>query len=556
MANEVTIDIKVTGTPDAIAKLGLLNNAANQNTQSSGRLGNAIRAVTSLFGTMSGSITKLATQAFPQMSSSMASAIGNAGGGAGLAGLGVILVAIIGYLATILPELVAAGLGIAAFGALALPIFQQIMKGVHAVGKAVGDTAKDKAWSAIPAALRPAVQTILQIKQAWMDMSKSMTPLVGQIASTAGDIVKKLLPVLQPLAVEAGRAIEGLLKQFDRVASSQGFKNFFAEMTRLSGPAITAIGQGLGQVTGALVTFIKDLTSPNGIMVLEATFTVLAATIRSIGWAFKVTSGLAMGFAQFMLVTAHYGVVAAKSIGDAFLSASSTILRAMSHIPGLNFLKGWSDQVNRWKSGFDNSMNGAIGKVRDWQNALAAAPKIITLKGNIQDLQTKLYIAEQALKNPDLTKTRRASIEANIDKLKASIADARARLDALNGKTVHTFVDTLVGTIIGATNFGPPPPATGHGHGPGHRAAGGIASGLIEIGEHGRELIQVPAGSYVHSNPDTERMVSQSAGGGVQRVVLEWARGTGTDKLIAALQEAVRIRGGDPAMFDRKVAFR
>ncbi len=56
MANEVTIDIKVTGTPDAIAKLGLLNNAANQNTQSSGRLGNAIRAVTSLFGTMSGSM--------------------------------------------------------------------------------------------------------------------------------------------------------------------------------------------------------------------------------------------------------------------------------------------------------------------------------------------------------------------------------------------------------------------------------------------------------------------------------------------------------------------
>src|SRR5258707_5913105 len=110
MANEVTIDIKVTGSTDAIDKLGLLNNAANQNTQSSGRLGNAIRAVTSLFGTMSGSITKLATQAFPQMSSSMASAIGNAGGGAGLAGLGVILVAIIGYLATILPELVAAGL--------------------------------------------------------------------------------------------------------------------------------------------------------------------------------------------------------------------------------------------------------------------------------------------------------------------------------------------------------------------------------------------------------------------------------------------------------------
>src|SRR5258708_2547468 len=253
--NEVTIDIKVTGTPDAIAKLGLLNQATKNSANQTGFLGAAMRVVTGLFGTMSGSITKLATQAFPQMSSSMASAIGNTGSGAGLAGLAAILVAIIGYLATIGPELIAAGLGVAAFGALAMPIFQQIMKGVHAVGKAVGDVAKDKAWAAIPAALRPATQTILDIKSAWDKMSKSMTPLVGQIASTAGDIVKKLLPALHPLAVEAGRAIEGLLKQFDRVASSQGFKNFFAAMTSLSCPGITAIRQRTGQTTGALVTF-------------------------------------------------------------------------------------------------------------------------------------------------------------------------------------------------------------------------------------------------------------------------------------------------------------
>src|SRR5260221_13713547 len=122
-----------------------------------------------------------------------------------------------------------------------------------------------------------------------------------------------------------------------------------------------------------------------------------------------------MGFAQFMLVTAHWGVVAAKSIGDAFLSASSTILRAMSHIPGRNFLKGWSDQVNRWRSGFDNPINGATGTVRAWETALAAARKIITPKGNTEDLQTNLYLAKEVLKNPPMPKPRRASIEANID---------------------------------------------------------------------------------------------------------------------------------------------
>ncbi len=34
------------------------------------------------------------------------------------------------------------------------------------------------------------------------------------------------------------------------------------------------------------------------------------------------------------------------------------------------------------------------------------------------------------------------------------------------------------------------------------------------------------------------------------------AAGRGADKFMTWIQEAVRIKGGDPAMFQRKVAFR
>lgn len=44
-------------------------------------------------------------------------------------------------------------------------------------------------------------------------------------------------------------------------------------------------------------------------------------------------------------------------------------------------------------------------------------------------------------------------------------------------------------------------------------AAGGIRNGLTWVGEHGPELVNVPAGSRVHSNPDSMRMAGQGGGG-------------------------------------------
>lgn len=59
----------------------------------------------------------------------------------------------------------------------------------------------------------------------------------------------------------------------------------------------------------------------------------------------------------------------------------------------------------------------------------------------------------------------------------------------------------------------------------GHLAAGGIAgaasgtvrSGLTWVGEQGRELLELPAGTRVHSNPDSERMAAEAAAAGGSR---------------------------------------
>lgn len=74
-------------------------------------------------------------------------------------------------------------------------------------------------------------------------------------------------------------------------------------------------------------------------------------------------------------------------------------------------------------------------------------------------------------------------------------------------------------------------------------AGGGPRSGLIMVGEQGRELIRVPSGSTVIPNGQTESMMN-SSGGGVAKVQLEWVGGNASDSFMTWLQNNIRARAG------------
>ncbi|MGY4994079.1 phage tail protein [Streptomyces sp. 900105245] len=109
-----------------------------------------------------------------------------------------------------------------------------------------------------------------------------------------------------------------------------------------------------------------------------------------------------------------------------------------------------------------------------------------------------------------------------------------------------------------------------HGHGKkaaggivGAAASGGLRSSLTWVGEQGPELLDLPAGSRVWSNPDSRRKAAApwssmlnsprrapaAAGGGAQKVnvTLEIrSGGTGYDEfLLKELRRAIRVRGGN-----------
>lgn len=90
------------------------------------------------------------------------------------------------------------------------------------------------------------------------------------------------------------------------------------------------------------------------------------------------------------------------------------------------------------------------------------------------------------------------------------------------------------------------------------RAHGGPAEGLTWVGERGPELLDLPSGSFVHNNHDSQRMIASAAssstgsrsGGGMTRqapTVIEIRSGGSAfdDALVEVLRKAIQNRGGN-----------
>lgn len=93
--------------------------------------------------------------------------------------------------------------------------------------------------------------------------------------------------------------------------------------------------------------------------------------------------------------------------------------------------------------------------------------------------------------------------------------------------------------------YGNPVNAEGHEQAFHWYGAGGAASGLIGVGDYGRELIKVPNGSTVFSNADSQAMTGGAGPAPPSQVVLMFKGAGPTERLLLQLvQKLVRVEGG------------
>lgn len=389
-----------------------------------------------------------------------------------------------------------------------------------------------------------------------------MSSLATQVGPVLGNTLTALLKVFMQLFMQAGPAAVQVLNQLlpAIVQIAEGLVPVVTAVTKVAAatvdwlaqnklliPALIAVGAAMTIAGGPISVLVAGVALVvGGLVHLWQT----SQTFREV-----VTTAFS-DVGKVVLTLAEIWLTEMQVIANIFLTTVGIIIHgaadAFGWVPGVGGkLKSAAAAFDGFKSDVNNVFDAAHAKIEGWKTDLDNMPKKVALQGDISDLTAKLNDAKAQLKDPNLTATRKAQIEANISQLQAQIAYARAQLDALNGKTATTYVVTVASQVTYQAASGQ---RGGIGGGP-TRASGGIVGGaagggprsnLVMVGEQGPELVRIPSGSTVHSNPDTQRMLAQGgAGGGA--ITLEVASGGASDFeqfMVEAIRKWVRVKGG------------
>ena len=424
----------------------------------------------------------------------------------------------------------AAGAGAGAFALLALPAFksvsgayQQVNKDQQAYNRALTTTAKNDALKHLKSDLagldpaeRDAVRGIQGLVGTYHQMAKAFEPEAFKVFNAGLKLANTLLPSVTPFAKTFADVLTSLLGKADKFAQSKGFKDWLNQFHGIEGPALTAIGNGIGKIAISAGKLLTVMSSKDVVNAINIAFGIIDAGIRIVSYsvknlmknwdqlqsAFRTVKGWTSDAAQAFLLFAEIVIDANRGMLDVVLSTFKAITHgaadAFGWIPGIGSKFKQADvALGNFRKSVDSNFDGAINTVEGWRRALANAPKIATLKGNISDLTAKLNSAKAQLKDPNLTKTRRAAVQANISQLKQQISYAQSLLDFINGKTATTYVLTKYYNA----------PATG---GLKYHAAGTPSAppGWSVVGEAGPELIRLRGGETILPNALTQRVMA------------------------------------------------
>ena len=318
----------------------------------------------------------------------------------------------------------------------------------------------------------------------------------------------KIRKAIKPLAKELPGFIKGLLKGIENFAGELGMDKITKGFKEW-GKQLPGIGKALGRMVDdwmedgpAMVESVQDLAG---------SLKDVAETVGSIGKGFRGFNKTNKNFVETMegqrRMILGWRAAMMNSMADV-----ATALEKLGLLP-----KRTAENFRRMAREANKNYHEAREE-HDKTVANARKKEIKSkLKADKRDAQEKIRDI-----NRQLTKTHNKKTESKLKAQKKQAADAIAeinrRLAALNGRTATTYIKTIY-KGINAKNQGAPFHAAGGiigGLGTNHAAEGGPRGGRVWVGEQGPELVDLPVGSRVHSNPDSQQMASKagSRGGG------------------------------------------
>lgn len=192
--------------------------------------------------------------------------------------------------------LLAAGLGVGGFAALALPAFSKVTTAysqINADQKAYDDaltkSAKNTALKKLHQDLkdldpaeRGAVGGLQNLMNTFHKMSQAFEPTAFKVFNQGLGIANQLLPYVAKFANAAAPAIEHIMQALSKDIKSKGFKDFMDRLAQISPAAITAIGNGLLGLAGAASKLFTIFSKKDVVTGIDIAFGVLKGTVNGV----------------------------------------------------------------------------------------------------------------------------------------------------------------------------------------------------------------------------------------------------------------------------------
>ncbi|WP_431897933.1 hypothetical protein [Nonomuraea sp. bgisy101] len=337
-------------------------------------------------------------------------------------------------------------------------------------------------------------KTWTDLKTIMTDASKPLLPVLDEARKQAKSIVSDLAP-------EIGKGFKQAQEPLKDFVANLG--DAFKELKPAIGPAFDAFGQFLSAIGPQLPGLFSEIS--DSVITLSTTVTenkdlismLLIGLLRLLPAAIEGIAGLTSAFRSGMIATAEFV--------DVVLAGVQSIMEVVASIPG-----PWQESA----ASIAASIAGTRHRLGEWRQDIENFPKIVKLEGEIRDLDRKLASARKQLKDPNLTKTRRAVLKAEIASLLASKKRAQDAINSLRGKVVTVtvrYTSTGRSVLNGVTSTGAYDRAKGGVIGGLSRFASGGVSGasggsLAMVGEQGPEIVRLPFGSSVVPAGQTRAM--------------------------------------------------
>lgn len=480
--------------------------------------------------------------------------------------------------ATVAAGLMGAAGGAGIIGGLTIAAKDPAVKAAgSSLGKTIGDDLKSAAADFVPVAL----SSLDQVRGAW----KKMLPDIRQIFAQSSTFVG---PLLDGITDGAGRIIQGIRAAVD---GSRPVFDSFGRMFAGIGNSVGNLFEGIADDGDAgaaaiddvsmAITNLIDITGKaiNGLTEIKGKFEDLDGAIDSqryklednVSWLDLTADGYKKG-SQAALLYREGLIGAAGSANDydhylaqlngtqdentdstknqtSALKELSDEMKAQTD-PLFGLLDG-QRKVRKAQEDYNKALREHGPQSRQARDALAnLGQAAFTLNGRVGaaagGFDGKLTPAMRtALRNAGLTTGQMRNLEKEL-------RDSARAANAWEGTFTQTFVTRQIITRSNGTKF-----STGAGSSRdngkesggvvGAAANGSTSSGLTMVGEHGPELLDLPPGTQVSSNPDTERRLSAGGGGPTSLLVaVDTSRADGLWRaILEGLRLTIRAEGGN-----------